>query len=574
MLLFSHIAKILLKILHVYDKILCIDENYQSWINIRIKGVFKMQISFLGAAHEVTGSCTLLTIGSHKILIDCGMEQGPDTYENCDIPISTSEIDCVLLTHAHIDHSGKIPLLVSKGYSGPIYATSLTTKLCDIMLEDSAHIQEMEYTWRSRKSQRSGKNCYEPLYSIQDAKNSMKLFVSCDYNQTYDIFSDVKIKFIDAGHLLGSSSIEITVFENNEEKTILFSGDIGNVNRPLLKNPHKPEKADYVIVESTYGDRVHQRREDYVKQLTDVIQETLDRSGNVVIPSFAVGRTQEMLYLLRIIKEKNLIKNHGNFPVWLDSPLAIEATEIYSKDVENYCDEQTLEFVKKGINVLKFPGLKIALTAQESKEINFDETPKVIISASGMCEAGRIRHHLKHNLWRSECTILFVGYQAEGTLGRLLIDGATSTKLFGEKIQVAAQIETMSGVSAHADKLLLLDWLQNIKVPPKMVFVNHGHDFVCDKFAQTISEQLSLKAVAPYNGAVYDLDTCECLYIGNTQRLIKSPKKQNKNSEMFKKLLNAEERLASVINRNKGFANKDLAKFADQINALCEKWSK
>ena len=532
-----------------------------------------MQISFLGAAHEVTGSCTLLTVGAHKILIDCGMEQGPDTYENCEMPIQTNEIDCILLTHAHIDHSGKIPLLVANGYSGPIYATALTTKLCDIMLEDSAHIQEMEYAWRSRKAKRSGKNFYEPLYSTQDAKASMELFVSCEYNQTYDIFSNVKIKFIDAGHLLGSSSIEITVCENGEERTILFSGDIGNVNRPLLKNPHKPEKADYVIIESTYGDRIHQRREDYIQQLTNVIQETLDRSGNVVIPSFAVGRTQEMLYLIRIIKEKNLIKNHDNFPVLLDSPLAIEATEIYNNDVENYCDEQTLELVKKGINVLKFPGLKIALTAEESKEINFDETPKVIISASGMCEAGRIRHHLKHNLWRDECTILFVGYQAEGTLGRMLLDGTKSVKLFGEKIQIAAQIKSMSGVSAHADKELLLDWLKNIKIPPKMVFVNHGHDFVCDKFAQSVSERLNLKAIAPYNGSVYDLDTCECLYFGNTKRIVKSSNPQNKNSEAFKRLLSAEERLLSIIKQNKGYANKDLAKFTDQINALCEKWS-
>lgn len=533
-----------------------------------------MQISFLGAAHEVTGSCTLLLIGEHKILVDCGLEQGSDTYENSEIPISVGDIDCILLTHAHIDHSGKIPYLVANGYRGPVYATGLSKKLCDVMLEDSAHIQEMEASWRNRKAKRSGKKPYELLYSIEDAKEAAKLFVSCEYERVYDIFSDVQIKFIDSGHLLGSAAIQVTATENGVTRTILFSGDVGNVNRPLIKDPVKPKKADYVVVESTYGDRLHDRNTDDIDQLAEIIQQTLDKGGNVVIPSFAVGRTQELLYLIRTIKEQNMVKNHQSFPVWLDSPLAIEATEIYSKEVAKYCDEETMRLINKGVNVLKFPGLNIAVTAQESKNINLDETPKVIISASGMCEAGRIRHHLKHNLWRENSSILFVGYQAQGTLGRMLIEGTKIVKLFGEKIQVNAKIHTMHGVSAHADKNMLLDWLGNIDPRPEMVFVNHGDDFVCDKFAQAVSERLNVKAVAPYNGAVYDLTNGECLNVGNTVKIIKTLSSEHKSSKVFSKLLNAQNRLMALVERNKDGANKDITKFAEQLEELCNKWER
>lgn len=533
-----------------------------------------MKISFLGAAHEVTGSCTLLSIGEHKILVDCGLEQGTDIYENCEIPINICDIDCILLTHAHIDHSGKIPYLVANGYRGPVYTTGLSKKLCDIMLEDSAHIQEMEAKWRNRKAKRSGKKPYELLYCVNDAKETMKLFVSCDYERTYDIFSDVQIKFINSGHLLGSAAIQVTAIENDTTKTILFSGDVGNVNRPLIKDPTKPKKADYVIVESTYGDRLHNRNTDNVDQLVETIQRTLDKGGNVIIPSFAVGRTQELLYLLRLIKEQNMVNHHPDFPVWLDSPLAIEATEIYSKEVAKYCDDETMELINKGINVLKFPGLNIAVTAQESKNINLDETPKVIISASGMCEAGRIRHHLKHNLWREDSSILFVGYQALGTLGRMLIEGAKTVKLFGEKIQVNAEIHAMHGVSAHADKNMLLDWLSNIEPTPEMVFVNHGDDFVCDKFAQAVSERLNVKATAPYNGAIYDLTNGECLNVGNTVRMIKTLSVKNKPSKVFNKLLSAQNRLMAIVEQNKDSANKDITKFAEQLEELCDKWER
>ena len=308
-----------------------------------------MKLEFLGAAHEVTGSCTLLKTGDYNILIDCGMEQGADTYENCEIPVLPANIDCVLLTHAHIDHSGKIPMLVAQGFRGPIYSTGATRVLCDMMLKDSAHIQESEAEWKNRKAIRSGGAKYVPLYTMKDVEQTLPLFVPCEYEKSYQILENIKLRFIDAGHLLGSSSIELTVTEGDVTKVILFSGDVGNIDRPLIKDPVKPNHADVVVVESTYGNRFHGARADYVSQLARMIQETLDRGGNLVIPAFAVGRTQEMLYLIRHIKDNNLIKNHPNFQVWVDSPMAVEATEIYSGNIMGYYDEEAMEYIRKGI---------------------------------------------------------------------------------------------------------------------------------------------------------------------------------------------------------------------------------
>lgn len=537
------------------------------------KGGKSMKLKFLGAAHEVTGSCTLLETGDYKILIDCGMEQGADTYENCEIPVLPSNIDCVLLTHAHIDHSGKIPMLTAQGFQGPIYCTGATRVLCDMMLKDSAHIQESEAEWKNRKGQRSGDAKYIPLYTMQDVEETMPLFVPCEYEKRYEILKGVSIRFADAGHLLGSSSIEVTVTEGEETKVILFSGDVGNIDRPLIKDPVKPQKADVVIVESTYGNRYHGARADYVSQMTRIIQETLDRGGNLVIPAFAVGRTQEMLYLIRHIKDQHLIKNHSNFPVWVDSPMAVEATEIYSGNVMGYYDEEAMEYIRNGIDILHFPGLKMSITSQDSMALNNDKTPKVIISASGMCEAGRIRHHLKHNLWRSESTILFVGYQSAGTLGNKLLSGVPRVKLFGEDIQVNAHIAQMDGISGHADLGILLDWLGNLQEKPEMVYVNHGEDEVCDEFAQTIKEQLGFSAIAPYNGAVYNLLTGECLEEGNKIKIHKEPVKKAKTlSAVYENLLRAGRRLLAIIEKSSGFANKDLKKFAAEIDKLCDKW--
>ncbi|MGN0335254.1 MAG: MBL fold metallo-hydrolase RNA specificity domain-containing protein [Lachnospiraceae bacterium] len=534
-----------------------------------------MKLTFLGAAHEVTGSCTLLETGDRKILVDCGMEQGADIYENCEIPVAPGRIDALLLTHAHIDHSGLIPTLVARGFHGPIFATGATTRLCDMMLRDSAHIQEQETVWRNRKAERSGAEPYVPVYTMKDVEQTMPLFESCDYERIYQIFDGVRIRFFDAGHLLGSSSIEITVTEEAEERILVFSGDVGNIDRPLIKDPIRPEHADFVVIESTYGNRLHGERSDYVMQLANLIQDTLDRGGNLVIPAFAVGRTQEMLYLIRKIKDEQLISNHPNFQVWVDSPMAVEATEIYSGDIMEYYDEEALDYIRRGIDILHFPGLHMSITTQESTAINFDETPKVIISASGMCEAGRIRHHLKHNLWRAESTILFVGYQTEGTLGRKLLEGAEKVKLFGEEIQVNARIAEMDGISGHADRDMLLDWIGNLKEAPRQIFVNHGQDEVTDEFAEAITKRFGFSATAPYNGAVYDLMSGECLKEGNRIRIENSIlKKHQIISSVYEKLLRAGKRLLEVIEKNKGGANKDLKKFTDEINSLCDKWER
>ncbi len=533
-----------------------------------------MKIQFLGAAHEVTGSCTLITACGKRILVDCGMEQGADIYENCDLPVAPNTIDCVFLTHAHIDHSGKIPFLTANGYDAPIYTTLATSKLCSIMLMDSAHIQEFEAEWRNRKARRTGDAPYTPLYTSDDVAATLKMFNPCDYNKEYEFFEGVKAKFIDAGHLLGSASIELTITENGVTKTLLFSGDLGNVNRPLIRDPQKPEKADFVVIESTYGNRLHGERPDYVAQLTRIIQTTFDRGGNVVVPCFAVGRTQEMLYLIRKIKEDGLIKNHANFPVWVDSPLAVEATEIYSGGLTDYYDEETLALLNEGKNPILFNGLNLSITSEESRMINEDTTPKVILSASGMCEAGRIRHHLKHNLWREDSTILFVGYQAEGTIGAKLLDGAPTVKLFGEEISVRAHIAQMDGISGHADHDMLLDWLKNISPTPETVFVNHGNDEVCDLFAEDVKNELGCKAIAPYNAAEYDLLTGECLYGGNREKIKRTKPLAQKANAAFQRLLMAGKRLLMVIEHNRGGANKDLAKFTDQINALADKWDR
>ncbi len=532
-----------------------------------------MKLQFLGAAHEVTGSCTLIETQGARILVDCGMEQGEDIYENTALPIAPGAIDAVVLTHAHIDHAGRIPMLVAQGFRGPIYTTGATAALCRIMLMDSAHIQEFEAEWRSRKAKRAGGEAYVPLYTAADVQQTLTQLESCSYGVPMDIAQGVKVSFSDAGHLLGSASAAITVTEYGEDTTLLFSGDLGNVDRPLIRDPQTPPAADIVVIESTYGDRLHGPRPDYVQQLSRILQQTFDRGGNVVVPCFAVGRTQEMLYLIREIKKQQLVTGHDNFPVFVDSPLAVEATNIYGGELYDYYDKETLDLLARGENPIQFKGLHLSVTSDDSRAINADKTPKVILSASGMCEAGRIRHHMKHNLWREECTILFVGYQSEGTLGRKIVEGADEVKLFGEDIRVRAHIETLAGISGHADRDQMLGWLGAMPGKPRQVFVNHGQDGVCDTFAATITERLGLPAIAPYNGAVYDIATMTCLQEGNHTRM--APRTAtHKTSSIFERLLAAGRRLMQVIEQNRGGANKDLAKFADQIDSLCNKWER
>ena len=535
-----------------------------------------MKITFIGATHEVTGSCYYLEAAGKKFLVDCGMEQGPNYYENQEIPVAPGELDFVLLTHAHMDHSGNIPALYAKGFKGPIYATEATCNLCDIMLRDSAHIQMFEAEWRNRKAKRQGKPEFVPAYTMEDALGVLHNFVGCPYETGIILGEGIRVRFIDAGHLLGSSSIEIQIKEDEIEKTIVFSGDIGNKDQPLIKDPTYLKKADYVVMESTYGDRSHGERPDYVKILADIIQETFDRGGNVVIPSFAVGRTQEMLYFIRQIKAEGLVHGHDNFKVFVDSPLANEATNIFGLHKYDCFDEEALELIQKGINPISFPGLKISVTSEDSRAINFDEDCKVIISASGMCDAGRIKHHLKHNLWREDSTILFVGYQAVGTAGRALIEGAQEIKLFGEPVHVAAKICRMPGISGHADVNGLIDWIKASDEKPKKVFVTHGEDSVTELFSARLRDEVGYDAYAPFSGTVFDLASGELVYEAEGIKIQKpaSVQKASKAARAYEKLLALGHRLLSVIRKNEGCPNKDLEKFSREIQSLCDKWDR
>ncbi len=532
-----------------------------------------MELEFIGADHEVTGSCHYLRVGDRNILVDYGMEQGNNVFENAKLPVDIAVINYVLLTHAHVDHSGMLPFLYARGFRGKIYTTVATADLCSIMLRDCAHIQMQEVEWKSRKAKRSSTiHVDEPIYTMEDAIGTIALLVPCEYGQVINLCDGVKIRFTDVGHLLGSASIEVWAEEESCTKKFVFSGDIGNKNQPLIKDPSYTEEADYVIMESTYGNRLHpEERADYVHELADIIQTTFDRGGNVVIPSFAVGRTQEMLYFIRQIKADKLVKGYGEFPVYVDSPLAVEATGIFQDNSNECFDEDALKLVGEGINPISFSGLKLAITSDESKLINFDSTPKVIISASGMCDAGRIRHHLKHNLWREECTILFVGYQAEGTLGRAVTEGAKEVKLFGEPIEVHAHIMQLQGLSGHADKNGLIEWVSAFKKKPERVFVVHGSDESTKEFTECLKTEHGFEAYAPYSGTRFDPVTNRFIYEAEPRPI---KKRIAIVSDVFSRLVASGQRLMAVIQKNQSAANKDLAKFADQINALSDKWDR
>ena len=542
----------------------------------KMLGGMHMKLEFLGAAHEVTGSCHYLEFADKHVLVDCGMEQGPDLYVNQEIPVNASTIDYVFVTHAHIDHSGLLPMVYNHGFRGQIFTTTATHQLCEIMLKDSAHIQMFEAEWKNRKAKRAGRPEVVPLYDMNDAVGVLGHFVSCDYHSVINVCEGLKVRFVDAGHLLGSSSIEMWISENTaegvEERKIVFSGDIGPGNRPLIKDPEYLTSADYVVMESTYGDRTHETPPDYAVELARVIRDTFTRGGNLVIPAFSVGRTQEMLYFIRRIKMENLLPEFQNFEVYVDSPLAVEATTIFGKNVQDCFDDTALALVQQGINPIGFPGLRMAITSDESKMINFNDKPKVILSASGMCEAGRIRHHLKHNLWRKDSTILFVGYQVPGTLGNMLLNGAKEVKLFGETIEVQAKIENLPGISGHADVNQLTKWVSMFDPKPKRVFIVHGEDKVTEQFAAHIHEELGLEAYAPFSGDAFDLLTGACVAQGSREAVEKKSTRAVNN--IFARLVAAGERLMTVIRKCEGMPNRELGKFADQINELCNKWER
>lgn len=533
-----------------------------------------MKIQFIGATHEVTGSCTLLEVNNRYYLVDCGMEQGKDVFQNIELPISPAEIEALFLTHAHIDHSGMIPKLYRDGFKGSVFATDVTCDLCNIMLRDSAHIQESEAKWRTKKAERAGLSAVDPVYDMNDAETAISHFRRCIYGEKMIVGDGVEVRFSDIGHLLGSACIELWLTENGVTKKIVFSGDIGNTDQRIIKDPQKIEESDYVVIESTYGNRLHEaKRDNIIPELASYLQRAFDNGGNVIIPSFAVGRTQEMLYAIREIKQNGLVKGHDGFPVYVDSPLASEATAIFMQCNPICFDEETLALINKGINPIWFDGIRITQTSDESKLINENPEPKVIISASGMCEAGRIRHHLKHNLWKKNSIILFVGYQSEGSLGRKLIEGEKTVTLFGEEISVNAEICTLHGTSGHADRDGLYDWLCGFKAKPELVFVNHGDNASCEEFKNYISER-GYNAVAPYSGTEFDLTTAKMTIFteGKFVDRVKSYKGNTRAEVIYGELIAAAERLLLLAKGRRGRPNKDNAKLTSQIRELCEKW--
>ena len=463
-----------------------------------------MKITFLGAARVVTGSCFLVETEQTKFLIDCGMFQGhagENEANAAPFPFGLGEIDFLLLTHAHIDHSGRIPKLWLDGYRNPIYATKATADLCGIMLPDSGHIQEMDAEWDNRKRQRAGKAPQQPLYTQQDALDALKLFRSRKYDEPFSPVTGVRVAFRDAGHILGSSILELWVEEGGRETKAVFSGDLGYSGKPILRDPAIIQSADCLILESTYGNRLHENAAGKGERLTQIINETIARGGNIVIPSFAVGRTQELVYELnsRVEDPANLSQPFARIPVYIDSPLAVSATQIFRENMDCF-DEEARQFIAKGDNPLDFHNLHFVTNMEQSKRLNEDRESKIIISASGMCDAGRIRHHLKHNLWRRESTILFVGYQAEGTLGRRLVEGAKRVKLFGEDIRVNARIEVLEGFSGHADREGLLSWLEQFKQKPAKVVLVHGETDAMTSLSQEIAGRFGIETAMPAIG--------------------------------------------------------------------------
>ncbi|MCR5153320.1 MAG: MBL fold metallo-hydrolase, partial [Lachnospiraceae bacterium] len=469
-----------------------------------------MKIDFFGAVSSVTGSCHRITVGDHQILLDCGMYQGGKTLEALneeEFPFVPSDIECVILSHAHVDHCGRLPLLVRGGFTGPIYCTDVTADLLKIMLTDCAYIQMKEAEWQNRKNERAGRPLVEPLYTIDDVTATLQLVTPILYDQLFQINDQVRIVFNDAGHILGSAITEIWAVEEGNTTKLVFTGDIGAGDRPILRNPVKIKKADYVIMESTYGDRLHESSETSLAEFIQIIISTVKRGGSVIIPSFAVGRTQELIY------ELNEFYNHSglykdileNLHVYIDSPMAISTTEVFKHNAQVF-DDVTKKKILEGDNPLDFPNLHFSRTSEESMMLNTDETPKIIIAASGMCDAGRIQHHLKHHLWNKDDSIVFVGYQANGTLGRRLVEGEKEVTIFGEKVSVRAHVYSLEGFSGHADHDGLMAWVRGLQAPPKEIFLVHGEDEAKDKLCDDIMKEIGYPCVAIHGETEVTLD--------------------------------------------------------------------
>ena len=502
-----------------------------------------MKITFLGATKIVTGSNFLVEAAGKKFLVDCGLYQGKAELEEQnyrEFDYTPAEIDFMLLTHAHIDHSGRIPKLYNDGFKGPIYAHKATCDLCQIMLPDSGHIQEMEAEWKNKKRLRKGQPTRGPLYTAEDALKCMEIFVPVKYDEIIQVSEDIYVRFNDAGHMLGSSTIEIWAKENGKETKAVFSGDLGNNDIPLLSEPTMIDNCDYLVMESTYGSRLHIRNDQKAELFLKIVSETIDNGGTVVIPSFAVGRTQEILYEINKIKEnrhdEEFLREYRTLmkvPVYVDSPLAISATQVFKENMDLFEDE-VKEEMERGNNPLEFPGLKFTQTADESKALNESDEPSIIISASGMCDVGRIKHHLKHNIWNPKSTILFVGYQAPGTLGYEIVNGAKKVTIFGEEFAVNARIEYIEGYSGHADQ----EWLMNFVYPfynkPKHIFLVHGEEESQEVLRNKILENTGIGVTIPEYGETYQLD--DELRIVNRIKIKKTLTLKNEVLERLEKL--------------------------------------
>lgn len=457
----------------------------------------------------------MISTDNHKILLDCGQFQGGKEMDRMNeepFPFNPAEIECVILSHAHIDHCGRLPLLVKRGFKGPIYCTDATADLLDVMLKDSAYIHEKDAEWQTRKNLRTGKPPVEPLYTIQDSEAALRLVKPILYDQLVELNPEMKIVFNDAGHILGSAITELWVTEGDKTSKIVFSGDLGVENRPILRDPVKIKKADFLIMETTYGNRLHPENATSIDDLIKITLKTIKRGGSVIIPSFAVGRTQELIYQFNMFYEHHpeYADTLGKVYVYIDSPMATTATEVFKKNAQVF-DDETKAYIMSGDHPLDFPNLRFTRNTADSQMLNQDKTSKIIISASGMCEAGRIRHHLKHNLWDSRNSIVFVGYQAEGTLGRMLVEGAKEVKLFGEPIMVGAEIYNLEGFSGHADQKGLLDWLGGFQKEPKHIFLVHGETQSKIDFAAKVKEVFGYEPIVVNGNTEYELETGEIL---------------------------------------------------------------
>ena len=542
-----------------------------------------MKVTFLGAAKTVTGSNHLVEAAGKKFLVDLGMYQGTATDEldnGDDFLFDINEIDFMLLTHAHIDHSGRIPKLYNEGYRNPIYATKATCDLCSIMLPDSGHIQETEIAWTNKKRLREGKDPLPPIYTAEDAEKCLEIFKPINYDEIVEIDDNISVRFNDAGHMLGSAIIEIWAQENGKTTKIVFTGDIGNNDLPLLDSPTMISSADYLVMESTYGNRLHIRNDEKAETFLNIVSETLDNKGTVVIPSFAVGRTQEILYEIDKLKEEKGQNDEEFFrkyktlmkaDVYVDSPLAISATEIFKKNTELFEDE-IQEKIKSGDNPLEFPGLHYTVTAEESRELNNMNEPCIILSASGMCDVGRIKHHLKHNLWKQNSTILFVGYQAPGTLGNSIVNGAKRVKIFGEEIAVNARVEYIEGYSGHADQEWLLNFVYSFRTPPKHIFLVHGEEESQIALKEKIEETAEIKVTIPSLGETYDLDGTDTPKFElnedeqkQYERLVKKYEFLNDIDDLMEKMLDME---TAVKENNFETDDSELDELSNRVKSL------